>query len=202
MGGLSVRDPLPTRACTTWRASAQPAGAGLLPRFLRPVEGLSTTRDSLSHHTHVGVPSVQVLCAVPRFRRFRRGRSCGIWFGRLCGQAHGGQDFLYGVLGLVKGYEAQRAQVAYGNAEASTNPCGRPQVAPTPLPRAGLRRFGVGGSRRVRLCVGLGRPAAALGQAAQAHARARNLLHHEGGATLRARVGQGTIPGQSHLVLA
>jgi hypothetical protein len=29
MGGLSVRDPLPTRACTTWRASAQPAGAGL-----------------------------------------------------------------------------------------------------------------------------------------------------------------------------
>jgi hypothetical protein len=60
----------------------------VLPRFLGPDEGLSTTRDNLLHHARVGVPSVQVLCAVPRFRQ---GRSCG-WFGRLCGQAHGGLD--------------------------------------------------------------------------------------------------------------
>jgi hypothetical protein len=58
-----------------------------LPRLLGPDEGLSTTRDSLLLHARVGVPSVLVLCAVPQFRRFRRWRSCGIWFGRLCGQA-------------------------------------------------------------------------------------------------------------------
>jgi len=67
--------------------------------------------------------------------------------------------------------------------------------ATAPLPRAGLRRLGVGRSRRVRLCVWLCRPTAAVGQAAQAYARARHLLHHEGGATLRARLGQRAIPG-------
>ena len=47
-------------------------------------------RDSLRHHARVGVPSVQVLCAVPRFRWFRRGRE---YTGRglcACGCLHDG----------------------------------------------------------------------------------------------------------------
>ncbi len=63
-----------------------------------------------------------------------------------------------------------------------------------------LRRPGVGCGRDLCLGVGLGRPATTVGQAAQAYASARHLLHHEGSITLRATLGERAIPRQSHLV--
>jgi hypothetical protein len=68
------------------------------------------TRSSLLDSALVDAPSVQPVSALTA--RFRGRRSCGIWFGRLCGQAHRGQDFLDGVVGLDQGYETQRAFAA------------------------------------------------------------------------------------------
>jgi len=81
--GLSVRDPLPTRGCTTWRASAQPPGR-VLPRFLCLTRALDHA-SSLLLHARVGVPSVQVLCASP-VQTVQTEEVLRDMFGRLCGQ--------------------------------------------------------------------------------------------------------------------
>jgi hypothetical protein len=57
MGGLSVRDPLPTRACTRWRASAQPAGAGFVGGFCRGFWVLA--RGSRPRDGHIGQDVVE-----------------------------------------------------------------------------------------------------------------------------------------------
>ena len=58
----------------------------------------------------VDASSVQPVSALTA--RFRGRRSCGIWFGRLCGQAHRGQDLLDRVVGLDQCDEAKRAFAA------------------------------------------------------------------------------------------
>jgi hypothetical protein len=78
-----------------------------LTGFLGPDEAVSGTRDSLLRPALVSVRSVEPASAVAA--RFRRRRSCGKKFGRLRGQAHGGQDLLDGVVGLDEGDEAEGA---------------------------------------------------------------------------------------------
>ena len=99
-----------------------------------PDDLLMSTRDSLPHHGRAGVPSVQVLCAVPRFRRRR---SCRIGFGCLGRQAHGRQDLFDGVPILDQGDEAQRALAA----RTAVFPDGLPPVKSIAEAKAGIGRL-------------------------------------------------------------
>jgi hypothetical protein len=105
-----VERPGPIDTVRRWGLGDCSRGVSL--SWCSPDDAVSTTRDGLPHHAPVGIPSVQILSAVPRFGWFGWRRSCGRWFGCLRGQAHGGQDLLDGVVVLDQGDEAQRSPAA------------------------------------------------------------------------------------------